>query len=175
MRESIDPIILSLTQDLSTTIDKLSLLTSHVNNSELHETLQQLKFQLASPFTFVIVGEVKAGKSSFVNALLGAKVSAASQAITTMDVQKIVYGDEEMLVKDAQKRIVLKEHPAKILKEITIVDTPGTNSRELDHQVVTEKFIPHCNLVVFIFQMDNIHVQSAWDFFKKIKDLAKTC
>lgn len=134
------------------------------------ETLNEQIEHIQEKFLFVIVGEVNSGKSSFVNALIGANVTAASQAITTMDVQKIVYGEEEMLVKDAQKKIMVKQYPAEILKEITIVDTPGTNSRELDHQIITEKFIPHCNLVVFVFQMDNIHVQSAWDFFKKIKD-----
>ena len=137
-------------------------------NKETRATLKEQIEHIQENFLFVIVGEVNSGKSSFVNALLNAKVTAEGQAITTMDVQKIIYGDQEMLVKDAQKRIVVKEHPAEILREITIVDTPGTNSRELDHQIVTEKFIPHCNLVVFIFQMDNIHVQSAWDFFKKI-------
>jgi ribosome biogenesis GTPase A len=133
------------------------------------KTLSEQIEQIQENFLFVVVGEVNAGKSSFVNALLGAKVSAASQAITTMDVQKIVYGEEEMLIKDAGKRILIKKFPADILKEITIVDTPGTNSRELDHQIITNQFIPYSNLVVFIFQMDNIHVQSAWDFFDKIK------
>lgn len=139
-------------------------------NKGTRTTLSEQIEHIQENFLFVIVGEVNSGKSSFVNALLGAKVSAASQAITTMDVQKIVHGEEEMLVKDAGKRIVVKQFPAEILKEITIVDTPGTNSRELDHQIVTEGFIPHCNLVVFVFQMDNIHVDSAWDFFRKIKN-----
>ncbi len=139
-------------------------------HKDTKETLKDQIEHIQENFLFVIVGEVNSGKSSFVNALLGAKVTASGQAITTMDVQKIVYGEEDTLIKDVQKNIVVKQFPAEILKEITIVDTPGTNSRELDHQIITEKFIPHCNLVVFVFQMDNIHVQSAWEFFKKIKD-----
>jgi len=139
-------------------------------NKTTRTTLSEQIEHIQENFLFVIVGEVNSGKSSFVNALLGAKVSAASLEITTMDVQKIVYGEEEMLVKDAGKRIMVKKYPADILKEITIVDTPGTNSREVDHQIITEGFIPHCNLVVFVFQMDNIHVDSAWDFFRKIKN-----
>ena len=109
-------------------------------NKETRETLKEQIEHIQENFLFVIVGEVNSGKSSFVNALLQASVTAEGQAITTMDVQKIVYGEEEMLVKDAQKRIVEKQFPAEILKEITIVDTPGTNSRELDHQIITEKY-----------------------------------
>lgn len=120
-------------------------------------------------FLFVIVGEVNAGKSSFVNALLGSPVCATSHEICTQDVQKIIYGEKETLTQDSHSRITTRQFPAEILKEITVVDTPGTNSRELDHQVITERFIPKCNLVLFIFQLDNIHVQSAWDLFQKIK------
>lgn len=137
-----------------------------------HETIEILKAQtehIQENFMFVIVGEVNAGKSSFVNALLGANICSTSHEICTMEVQKISYGATESLTRDYHKRLAHKAFPAEILKEITIVDTPGTNSREVEHQVITEKFVPHCNLVVFVFQMDNIHVQSAWELFRKIK------
>lgn len=136
------------------------------------ETREILKGQIDNineNFLFVIVGEVNAGKSSFVNALLGSPVCATSHEICTQDVQKIIYGEKETLTQDSHQRITTRQFPAEILKEITVVDTPGTNSRELDHQVITERFIPKCNLVLFVFQLDNIHVQSAWDLFQKIK------
>jgi small GTP-binding protein len=137
---------------------------------ETVETLKEQVEHIQENFLFVIVGEVNAGKSSFVNALLGVNVCETSHEICTREVQEIVYGNTETILKDSSKRIVRREYPADILKEITIVDTPGTNSREIDHQIITEKFIPYCNLVVFVFQMDNIHVQSAWELFRKIKD-----
>lgn len=136
------------------------------------ETRRILKEQLDNindNFLFVIVGEVNAGKSSFINALLGSDVCATSHEICTQDVQKVIYGETEQLTQNPLDRVVTRTYPADILKEITIVDTPGTNSRELDHQVITERFIPKCNLVLFVFQMDNIHVQSAWELFRKIK------
>ncbi|WMX12691.1 MULTISPECIES: dynamin family protein [unclassified Aureispira] len=136
------------------------------------ETREILKGQIDNineNFLFVIVGEVNAGKSSFVNALLGSPICATSHEICTQDVQKIIYGEQETLTQDTHERITTRQFPADILKEITVVDTPGTNSRELDHQVITERFIPKCNLVLFVFQLDNIHVQSAWDLFQKIK------
>jgi len=138
-------------------------------NKETREVLKGQIDNINENFLFVIVGEVNAGKSSFVNALLGSPVCATSHDICTQDVQKIIYGDSEKLIQDSHQRIFTREFPAEILKEITVVDTPGTNSRELDHQVITERFIPKSNLILFIFQLDNIHVQSAWDLFRKIK------
>ena len=138
-------------------------------NKETREILKGQIDNINENFLFVIVGEVNAGKSSFVNALLGSSVCATSHEICTQDVQKIVYGHSDRLIEDAHQRVITREFPAEILKEITVVDTPGTNSRELDHQIITEQFIPKCNLVLFIFQLDNIHVQSAWDLFRKIK------
>ena len=137
------------------------------------ETREILKGQIAAlqdNFLFVIVGEVNAGKSSFVNALLGAPICATSFDICTSEVQKIVYGDAEKTTMDSSKRISRRAYPAEILKDITIVDTPGTNSKVIDHQIITERFIPHSNLVVFVFMTENIHVETAWDLFRKIKD-----
>ncbi len=138
-------------------------------NTTTRETLKGQIEHLAENFLFVIVGEVNIGKSSFVNSLLEAPICATGSAITTQDVQKITYGPEGQSEEDAYKRITNRTFPAEILKEITIVDTPGTNSRELDHQLITEKFIPHSNLVVFVFMPTSIHVESAWELFRKIK------
>ena len=138
-------------------------------NKETREILKGQIENINENFLFVIVGEVNAGKSSFINALLESPICATSHEICTQNVQKIVYGASEKLIQDSQERMITREFPADILKEITVVDTPGTNSRELDHQIITERFIPKCNLVLFIFQMDNIHVQSAWELFRKIK------
>lgn len=138
-------------------------------SQETRRTLKEQIDNINDNFLFVIVGEVNAGKSSFVNALLNSEVCATSHEICTQDVQKIVYGETEQLTHNPLERVAVRTYPAEILKQITVVDTPGTNSRELDHQVITERFIPKSNLILFVFQLDNIHVQSAWDLFKKIR------
>ncbi len=138
-------------------------------NKDTRAILKEQIDNINENFLFVIVGEVNAGKSSFVNALLGSNVCATSHEICTQDVQKIIYGETEQLSNNAADRVITRTYPAEILKQITVVDTPGTNSRELDHQVITERFLPKCNLVLFVFQLDNIHVQSAWELFRKIK------
>ncbi|MEO0468449.1 MAG: dynamin family protein [Bacteroidota bacterium] len=139
-------------------------------NQHTREILENQIRNIGEQFLFVIVGEVNAGKSSFVNGLLGAEICASGHEITTQNVEKIVHGETALIQTDENRHLVTRQHPADILREITIVDTPGTNSKVLDHQLITEKFIPQSNLVVFIFQVSNIHVQSAWDLFQKINE-----
>lgn len=139
-------------------------------NQETKEILENQIIHIADNFLFVISGEVNAGKSSFVNALLGAPICATSHEICTNEVQKITYGEQELVRDQPVDKVYVREFPADILKEITIVDTPGTNSKELDHQIITERFIPHANLILFIFMTENIHAETAWDLFRNIKD-----
>ena len=49
-------------------IKELHELTIQINHKELSATVSDLRNRIHDPFMFVIVGEVKSGKSSFVNA-----------------------------------------------------------------------------------------------------------
>ncbi len=135
-------------------------------NEELGNTMSDLRNRLHEPFMFVIVGEVKAGKSSFVNALLatGQEVTKVAPQPMTDTIQQILYGEEEEIItiNPYLKKILL---PVDILQEIAIVDTPGTNTIVEHHQEITERFIPASDLIVFIFEAKNPYRQSAWDFF----------
>lgn len=124
---------------------------------------------------FVIVGEVKAGKSSFINALLntGKEIAKAAPQPMTDTIQQIVWGEQEevIVLNPFLKRIT---QPVEILKEIAIVDTPGTNTIVEKHQEITESFIPGSDLIVFVFESKNPYRQSAWSFLDFIhKDWQK--
>ncbi len=67
-----------------------------------------------------------------------------------------------MIVNPYLKKIFL---PIDILRDIAVVDTPGTNSIIERHQEITENFIPASDLVIFVFEAKNPYRQSAWDFF----------
>jgi hypothetical protein len=85
----------------------------------------------------------------------------------TDTIQQIIYGEEErtVTINPYLKKIFL---PVEILKEIAIVDTPGTNTIVEHHQEITEQFIPASDLIVFVFEAKNPYRQSAWDFFNYI-------
>ncbi|MEZ4911559.1 MAG: dynamin family protein [Saprospiraceae bacterium] len=127
--------------DISKKLEKLSAytqsllgITKTIGHDKLEITLLEIADHLYSPFTFVIVGEVKAGKSSFINALLEADKDICKVAPSPMTdtIQQIVYGEEKIeTINPYLKRIY---QPVEILQEISIVDTPGTNTIIDHHQ-----------------------------------------
>ncbi|HMO38010.1 MAG TPA: dynamin family protein [Saprospiraceae bacterium] len=146
-------------------------LTRHTGNEALAQTVSDLRNRIHEPFMFVIVGEVKAGKSSFINALLatGREITKVAPQPMTDIILQILYGDteEEITINPYLKKILL---PVDILREIAIVDTPGTNTIIEHHQEITERFIPASDLIVFVFEAKNPYRQSAWDFFNFINE-----
>jgi len=154
---------------LKQTIEKLSHVATIIGHEKLILNISDIEDRLETPFTFVIVGEVKSGKSSFINALLGTdkEICKVSPAPMTDTIQQIVYGKEEKIeiINPYLKKIY---QDIEILKEIAIVDTPGTNTIVSHHQEITEKFIPYSDLIVFVFEAKNPYRQSSWEFFDYI-------
>lgn len=154
---------------LEQSIKQLHELTIRIGHEELAETVSDLRSHIFDPFMFVIVGEVKAGKSSFINALLdtGEEIAKAAPQPMTDVIQQIIYGSQrqEVTINPYLKKLLL---PIDILKEIAIVDTPGTNTIVAHHQEITERFIPSSDLIVFVFESKNPYRQSAWEFFDYI-------
>ena len=152
-------------------VKNLHELTQEIQHKELMQTVSELRGRIKDPFMFVVVGEVKAGKSSFINALLQSdrEICKVAPMPMTDTIQQILYGPEEqeVFINPFFKRIFV---PADILKEIAIVDTPGTNTIVAHHQEITERFIPSSDLIVFVFESKNPYRQSAWDFFDFIKE-----
>lgn len=171
MRGVLDDKVRSLRERISTAIDLLLQLTESISHSALTSTITDLKDRIEEPFMFVIVGEVKAGKSRFINALLETEQDLCKVAPSPMTdtIQQILYGEppREEIINPFLKRIF---QPAEILKEIAIVDTPGTNTIITHHQEITERFIPGADLIVFVFEAKNPYRQSSWDFFDYIHE-----
>ena len=151
---------------LDEVIKDLHELTIAIQHKDLANIVSDLRNRIHEPFLFVIVGEVKAGKSSFINAILdtGEEIAKVGPQPVTDMIQQITYGEQpsEVQVNPYLKQIRL---PIPILKEIAIVDTPGTNTIVAHHQEITESYIPASDLIVFVFEAKNPYRQSAWDFF----------
>ncbi len=156
---------------MSTDLKVLHTLTTDLGNEKYIETIDELRQRIQDPFLFVIVGEVKAGKSSFINALLRTEedICAVAASPMTDKIQQIQYGEERRVIEVNPHfhRIYI---PEDILKTIAVVDTPGTNTIVDHHQEITERFVPVADLIVFVFESKNPYRQSAWEFFKFIQD-----
>ena len=152
-------------------VKDLHELCIEIGHKELSQTVSDLRNRIDEPFMFVIVGEVKAGKSSFVNALLstGKEICKVAPQPMTDTIQQVVWGEREevITINPYLKKIT---QPIEILKEIAIVDTPGTNTIAEHHQEITERFIPASDLIVFVFEAKNPYRQSAWDFFDFVNE-----
>lgn len=169
MNEILNSHLVEHRANISEVVKDLHDLTVSIGHEELAQTVSDLRNRIDEPFMFVIVGEVKAGKSSFINALLdtGKEITKVAPQPMTDTIQQILWGEEEKIVpvNDYLKKIY---QPVEILREIAIVDTPGTNTIAEHHQEVTERFVPAADLIVFVFEAKNPYRQSAWDFFNFI-------
>ncbi len=143
-------------------------LTEKLSDKEACATLKERLERLQAAALFVIVGEVKSGKSSFINALLGQDVCEVAPDPCTSRIQELVYGEEPGTVTLGEywERVSL---PKTVLREITIVDTPGTNSIIRNHQAITENYIPQSDLVIFVFPAKNPYTGTSWEFLSLIR------
>lgn len=154
---------------LNELLQQLQQLALDVGGHEQREIARNLGAKLNEPFLFVVVGEVKSGKSSFINALLQEAICKVDPAPCTDRVQQIVYAEKNEAQESSQHFIRLGR-PLEILKTIAIVDTPGTNTVIERHQEITEKFIPYSDLVIFVFPARNPHTQSAWNLLAFVSE-----
>ena len=140
--------------------------------SDDQQTLAESIQQLDELFLLVIVGEFNAGKSAFINALLGQKLLKEGVTPTTTQINILRYGP-------AADRQVINEHqhvltfPAELLAEISIVDTPGTNAIIREHEAITAQFVPRSDLVLFITSTDRPFTESERAFLERIRDWGK--
>ncbi len=156
-------------EKLKTVILDLKKLAGEIKDDDLLTLASDLMATIESPFLFVVVGEIKAGKSSFINALIGKPVCKVDPAPCTHEIQQIVYAAEyfESNLAPEVKQIGL---PVEILKKVAIVDTPGTNTVIRHHQEITRRFIPSSGLVIFVFSAKNPYTLTAWQLLDFVSE-----
>jgi small GTP-binding protein len=140
--------------------------------TEDQDTLDESIQQLDDFFLLVVVGEFNAGKSAFINALTGQAVLEEGEIPTTTQVNILRYGETEgRSVLSDQLHILTA--PVELLKEMSIVDTPGTNSIIQRHGEITSRFVPRSDLVLFITSADRPFTESERAFMERIRDWGK--
>ncbi|XP_022758213.1 probable transmembrane GTPase FZO-like, chloroplastic isoform X1 [Durio zibethinus] len=126
--------------------------------------------QIDEPFLLAIVGEFNSGKSTVINALLGERYLKEGVVPTTNEITFLRYS--ELDGKDLQR---CERHPdgqlicylpAPILKEMNIVDTPGTNVILQRQQRLTEEFVPRADLLFFVISADRPLTESEVAFLR---------
>ena len=135
-------------------------------------TLQQAILQLDELFLLVVVGEFNAGKSALMNALLGAKVLAEGVTPTTSRVTLVKWG-EEISERVMDENFTVYTHPLPLLRQLNIVDTPGTNAVIREHERLTNEFVPRSDLVLFVTSANRPLTESERQFLERLSAWGK--
>jgi small GTP-binding protein len=127
--------------------------------------------QLDELFLLVIVGEFNAGKSAFINALVGSKVAPEGVTPTTAQINVLQFGDR--VERHSRGAIQIITAPAPILRDIHIVDTPGTNAIIREHEAITADFVPRSDIVLFVTSADRPFTETERAFLEQVRGWGK--
>lgn len=128
--------------------------------------------QLDEFFLLVVAGEFNSGKSAFINALLGDSVLQEGVTPTTSQIHVLQYGEETGKM-PREQGVWVHTAPVDLLRNINIVDTPGTNAILREHETLTAEFIPRSDLVLFVTSADRPFSESERAFLTRIRDWGK--
>ena len=160
---------LQLRTELETALSGLLQLSTEMRrDAGSLSTLQGLLSDLREPLLFVVIGEVKAGKSSLLNAIFGQEFARVDVLPATDKVYIFRYAENEATV-EVSPHLTERHQPIEFLRDFNVVDTPGTNTIVPEHQTITETFIPRADLVLFVFSVTNPWTQSAWTLLELVQ------
>ncbi len=128
--------------------------------------------QLEEMFLLVIVGEFNAGKSALINALMGDRYLTEGVIPTTSQLFLVRYG-EEVSQSVSHDDLAVVHLPVEWLREVNLVDTPGTNAVIRSHEQITEHFVPRSDLVLFVTSADRPFSESERAFLERIRRWGK--
>lgn len=150
---------------------RLKLVEINASREDINSLGQSIR-QLDDLFLLVVVGEFNAGKSAFINALMGEKMLKEGVTPTTSQITILRYGEtsQPSLVEEGHTLILF---PVDLLSELSIVDTPGTNAVIRQHEELTTHFIPRADLVLFVTSADRPFTESERSFMEHIRDWGK--
>jgi len=149
-------------------LDDVKKFFYRIGDVDIEKKVSEMAAQISEPLYLVVAGEYNSGKSSFVNALCGKRILRDGPTPSTNKITLLTYGDEVSSeeVDDHQCRMT---YPLEALKDLTIVDTPGTNSIIAEHQLITEGFIHRSELVLFVTSADHPFTESERVFLQLLK------
>jgi GTP-binding protein EngB required for normal cell division len=128
--------------------------------------------QLDEIFLLVVVGEFNSGKSAFVNALVGKRLLDEGVTPTTSRIHLLRYG-EQATSELSPSGVNVVAAPVDLLRDIHIVDTPGTNAIVREHEQLTTDFVPRSDLVLFVTSSERPFTETERAFLETIRGWGK--
>src|SRR5437773_1096695 len=123
-------------------------------------------------FLLVVVGEFNAGKSALLNELLGARLLEEGVTPTTAAISLIRYGETES-EEWRGKGFLERRVPSLALRDLAVVDTPGTNAIVRQHEQLTREFVPRADLILFVTSTDRPLTETERELLDHIRGWGK--
>ena len=135
------------------------------------ENINALENITYKPLSIAIVGEVKSGKSSLLNALLGEEISEVDVLEATSSVIEVVYGENRDISKF--KDLTRISLDIDYLKKINIVDTPGLKSITQNNEDKTIDYIKYTDLILFVIDATHLGQEDTIEALELISEYNK--
>lgn len=138
-------------------------------DKKTEKKVDDLILQMEAPFYLLVAGEYNSGKSSFINAICGERILEEGPTPTTSKITLLTCGEEKS-TEEIDDHLTKVTYPLENLNDITLIDTPGTNSIILEHKEITENFVHRAELVLFVISSDHPLTESERTFLEFLRD-----
>ena len=177
----------------------LTIQESETRNTSLHEKLLSLEKKLASnQLHLAVLGQMKRGKSSFINALLGAEILPTGVLPVTAIITEIRYGptpEAAILYSNGRRETVDLDTLADYITEsgnpgnkkqvasvelaypspflasgIILIDTPGIGSTHAHNTRTTEAYLEQVDAGIVVLSVDPPITEVESQFLRNLKE-----
>lgn len=124
---------------------------------------------LTRPLRVVALGEVNAGKSTVLNALVGQELCPASPLPTTQRTIHYCHGPTER-DQDTEEGWQVALRPVDFLRRIELIDTPGCNSGWRESVLGDVDRFAKGDLILVVFPAGNTWTAATWDLLSALDD-----
>ena len=144
------------------------------------QAIDEIVQNVDAPLLIMVMGEFSTGKSTFINALVGEAIAKVNAKPTTAVITRLTYGAEDGITvffrdgtqkgydaesfarltaeaDDEANRLhekidyVERRLPIDILKNMSIIDSPGLNAIKSVHEETTRRFMDKADTVLWLF------------------------
>lgn len=167
----------------------------------LYNDLQVLRAKLEQPLHAAVIGEVKAGKSTLINAFAGGEISPTNATETTACIMKIAYSPEEKAVLHFSDGTAQEGTVAEIyelleahhgdqaffsrcrdveigrnlqgLRHICLIDTPGLETITTANESRTTDYFQSVDVVIWVFNGNYLGQSDVNDRVRQVAQMGK--